>query len=135
MEVRMSFSVSTTSQIELKDITREVVAEVENSGVSDGVALIYVPHATAALLINEHERGLIADMTAMVTELIPRDRSYQHDRIDNNAAAHLASALIGCSLTMPVAGGKLERGTWQNIFLVELDGPRHRKVVVKVLGQ
>jgi secondary thiamine-phosphate synthase enzyme len=130
----MSFHVSTSKEIELIDITRQVIDEVGKSGVDDGIALVYVPHATAALLINEDERGLVADMTGMVKELIPRDKPYEHNRIDNNAAAHLASALLGCNLVIPVTGGQLERGTWQNIFLVELDGPRQRRVVVKVLG-
>ncbi|MHB8842166.1 MAG: secondary thiamine-phosphate synthase enzyme YjbQ, partial [Candidatus Aquicultor sp.] len=110
------------------------IAEVDKSGIQGGIVLVYVPHATAALIINEHERGLISDMTAAITGLIPRDRRYEHDRIDDNAWSHLTSAVVGCSLTMPITGGKLERGTWQNIFLVELDGPRRRKVVVKVIG-
>ncbi|HEY3375162.1 MAG TPA: secondary thiamine-phosphate synthase enzyme YjbQ [Candidatus Aquicultor sp.] len=132
----MSFSISTSAEVELIDITKQVSRQVQSSGVTDGLALIYVPHATAAILINEHEAGLITDMTEMVKTLVPRTGSYRHDRIDNNAAAHLASALLGCSLTMPVTSGQLERGTWQNIFLVELDGPRsHRTVIVKVIGR
>lgn len=131
----MNFSVPTSERVELKDITREVVAEVGKSGVKDGIVLVYVPHATAALIINENESGLVSDMTATIKNLIPRDRPYEHDRIDNNAWSHLTSAVLGCSLTIPVTGGQLERGTWQNIFLVELDGPRHRKVVVKVIGR
>ncbi len=130
----MSFNVSTSEPVELKDITKEVIAEVDKRGIQEGIALIYVPHATAGLIINEHETGLISDMTAAITGLIPRDRHYEHDRIDDNAWSHLTSAVVGCSLTMPITGGKLQRGTWQNIFLVELDGPRHRKVVVKVIG-
>ncbi|PIZ41993.1 secondary thiamine-phosphate synthase enzyme YjbQ, partial [Candidatus Aquicultor secundus] len=112
----------------------EVIAEIDKSGVKEGIALVYVPHATAALIINENERGLISDMTAAISDLIPRDRRYEHDRIDDNAWSHLTSAVIGCSLTIPITGGRLECGTWQNIFLVELDGPRRRKVIVKVIG-
>ncbi len=130
----MTFTVPTSGRVELKDITREVVAEVEKSGVKDGIVSVYVPHATAALFINEDERGLVDDLTWMVKEIIPKDRTFEHDRIDDNAWSHLASALLGCSLTLPVTGGRIERGTWQNIFLVELDGPRNRKVVVKVVG-
>jgi secondary thiamine-phosphate synthase enzyme len=130
----MSFSVPTSEHVELKDITREVVFEVQKSGIKDGIALVYVPHATAALLINEDERGLVSDMTKTIKDIIPRERRYEHDRIDDNAWSHLTSAVLGCSLTIPVTGGQLERGTWQNIFLVELDGPRHRKVVIKVVG-
>lgn len=131
----MSFRVSTSERIQLKDITREVASEIQKSGVADGIALVYVPHATAALLINENERGLVSDLTRMVTEIVPWDRSYEHDRIDDNAAAHVTSAILGCNLTLPITGGKLERGTWQNIFLVELDGPRQRRVIVKAIGK
>lgn len=131
----MSFHVSTSERIQLKDITREVASEIQKSGVADGIALVYVPHATAALLINENERGLVSDLTRMVTEIVPWDRSYEHDRIDDNAAAHVTSAILGCNLTLPITGGKLERGTWQNIFLVELDGPRQRRVIVKAIGK
>ncbi len=130
----MSFTVPTSLRVEVKDITREVVAEVEKSKVKNGIVLVYVPHSTAALFINENESGLVKDLTWMVKEIIPKGRSFEHNRIDNNAWSHLASALLGCSLTLPVTGGRIERGTWQNIFLVELDGPRNRKVAVKVIG-
>jgi len=131
----MNFHISTSNRIELVDITREVLFEVGKSGVDDGIAMVYVPHATATLLINENERGLVSDITGAITRLIDWDRAYEHDRIDDNAASHITSALLGCSLTLPVTGGQLVRGTWQNIFLVELDGPRRRRVVVKVIGE
>ncbi|MBE0447024.1 MAG: YjbQ family protein [Actinobacteria bacterium] len=131
----MSFRVSTSERIQLKDITTEVASEVKKSGVIDGVALVYVPHATAALLINENERGLVSDLTWTIKQIVPWDRSYEHNRIDDNAAAHLTSAVLGCNLTIPITDGKLERGTWQNIFLVELDGPRQRRVIVKAIGK
>jgi len=131
----MGFEVSTSERIQVKDITREVSSEIQKSGVKDGIALVYVPHATAALLINENERGLVSDLTWMVEHIVPWDKTYEHDRIDDNAASHLASAALGCSLTFPVTGGQIERGTWQNIFLVELDGPRRRRVIVKVIGE
>lgn len=131
----MGFSVSTSEKIQLIDITNEVVSEVQKSGASDGIALVYITHTTAALIINESERGLISDLTQTIKELVPRDRTYKHDRIDNNAAAHLTSAILGCDLAMPVTGGRLELGTWQSIFLVELDGPRQRKVIIKVVGK
>jgi len=129
------FKVSTSERIELKDITREVNAEVQKSGVKDGIALVYVPHATAALITNENERGLVSDLLGMIKGLVPMDKPYEHDRIDNNAWSHLTSVVLGPDLTIPVTGGQLERGTWQNIFLVELDGPRNRKVVVKAVGK
>jgi len=129
------FRVSTSERIELKDITREVNAEVQRSGVEDGMALVYVPHATAALIANENERGLVSDLLDMIRGLVPMDKRYEHDRIDNNAWSHLTSAVLGPDLAMPVTGGQIERGTWQNIFLVELDGPRNRKVVVKIVGE
>jgi len=121
---------------ELVDITSEVERAVAESGVANGICLVFAPHATAAIIANEHEPGLMSDMLRKVEEEYPWDGRWEHNRIDDNAAAHLASAFIGSARVFPVKNGRIVRGTWQNIFLVELDGPRsYRRVIVEVLGE
>jgi len=127
--------VSSKKRFELIDITYEVERIVRESGVREGICLVYAPHATAAVVANEHEAGLVQDIIEKVRELVPPGAGYLHDRIDDNAHAHIASAIIGSARTFPVRDGRLVRGTWQNIFLLEMDGPRsRRRILVEVLG-
>lgn len=120
---------------ELIDLTDQVIDFVEDSGVREGICTINAPHATAAIMINEHESGLGRDILEKIEGLFPRGTGYAHDAIDDNADAHVAAAFLGHSRTFPIAKGKLVRGTWQNVFLVELDGPRsHRNVHLQALG-
>ena len=129
-------AIRTQHRRELVDITYEVERAVAESGVTNGMCLVFAPHATAAVIANEHERGLVNDMLRKFTEEFPDKSEWEHNRIDDNAAAHLASAFVGSARIFPVKEGRLVRGTWQNIFLVELDGPRaSRKVVVEVMGE
>ncbi len=129
-------TLSTKELFDLVDITREVEEAVSESGVSNGMCLVYAPHATAAIVVNEHESGLMKDILRKVQDLFPRGAGWLHDRIDDNAHAHLGSALISSSRIFPVRGRRLVRGTWQNIFLLEMDGPRaSRRVVIEVLGE
>lgn len=127
---------STSERFQLIDITRDVERVVQESGVKNGICVIHAPHATAAVILNEHESGLMIDILNKLRELFPPDAKYLHNRIDDNAHAHIASALLGSSKVLPVVNSRLVRGTWQNVFLVELDGPRNRReVVVQVLGE
>ena len=127
---------STSERFQILDITGEVEKIVEESGVRNGLCLIHAPHATAAIVLNENEGGLIRDILSKLRELFPPNAEYLHNRIDDNAHAHIASALIGSSRVLPVVGAKLGRGTWQSVLFVELDGPRaRRRVVVEVLGE
>jgi secondary thiamine-phosphate synthase enzyme len=129
-------AIRTQRRRELVDITYEVERAVAESGVTNGMCLVFAPHATAAVIANEHERGLVNDILRKFAEEFPDDGEWEHNRIDDNAAAHLASAFVGSARIFPVKEGRLVRGTWQNIFLVELDGPRaSRKVVVEVMGE
>ncbi len=129
------FSVETSRRFEVVDITDRVEAIVARSGVSNGIALVFAPHATAAIIANEAEPGLLEDYLTWIREAFQPERGWRHNRIDNNAHAHLASAFIGASRCFPVRNGRLVRGTWQNIMLVEMDGPRVRRVVVEVMGE
>ncbi len=129
-------TLSTHKKFELIDITYEVEKAVEKSGIRNGICLVFAPHATAAIIANEHEDGLINDMITKVKEFTQPERSWKHNLIDDNAHAHIGSALFGAERIFPVRDGRLVRGTWQNIFLVEMDGPRYRRrVLVEVLGE
>jgi len=126
---------STGKEYELIDITGDVESAVAKSKVQNGICLVFAPHATAAIIANEHEKGLIEDIISAIKEHFPRSKNWRHNLIDTNAAAHVASSFIGADKVFPVINGRLVRGTWQNIFLVELDGPRRRRrVIVEVIG-
>jgi secondary thiamine-phosphate synthase enzyme len=125
--------VRSKERIQVIDITGDVEAIVRRSGISEGICLVHLPHATAALVANENERGLINDIIRKIREEFVRE-GWEHDRIDDNAYAHLASSFIGPSRAFPVSSGRILRGTWQSILLIELDGPRERNVVVTVVG-
>jgi len=121
---------------QLIDLTAEVKRFVHEGGVREGVCIVSVPHATAALLVNEHESGLLNDLLTRIEALFPESGRYQHNAIDDNADAHVAAAFLGHTTSFPISDGELIRGTWQNLFLVELDGPRsHREVVFQVIGE
>ena len=131
-----AITLSTREKYQLVDLTETVEAIVSESQVVKGLCLVHASHATAAIVCNEHESGLIHDLLRKVKEIFPPSDGYLHDRIDDNASGHIASALIGASRTFPIEDGRLVRGTWQNIFLLELDGPRSRRTVnVHIIGE
>jgi len=126
----------TSERFQIVDITRELERIVEESGVKNGICVIHAPHATAAIVLNEHEQGLLRDILGKLRELFPPDAEWLHNRIDDNAHAHVASAFIGSTRVLPVVNSRLVRGTWQNVFFVEMDGPRSRReVLIEVLGE
>jgi secondary thiamine-phosphate synthase enzyme len=121
---------------QLVDITERVASAISHGGIRDGICLIHSMHSTSALIINEDESGLRADILKKVSEDFPPGMGWQHDRIDDNADGHLAGAFIGPSLTLPVKDGHLVLGTWQAIFFLELDGPRTgRRILVEIMGE
>lgn len=126
------FSVRTRKKQEMVDITERVEDLVKQSGVSDGICLVYVPHATAAVAINENaDPNVCEDILDALGHMIP-EGPWRHDRIDNNATAHIKATILGPSEAVPLRGGHLRLGTWQRLMLVELDGPRERTVIVEV---
>lgn len=129
----MSIDIHTTTRTELIDITDRVRSIVNESGIKDGICVISTRHTTSGIIINENERGLRSDILEMLKTLVPENKSYAHNSIDNNADAHLRAVLIGSSATIPVEDGHLVLGTWQSVFFVELDGPRNRSVNVKII--
>jgi secondary thiamine-phosphate synthase enzyme len=117
---------------EMIDITQQVADEVRRNGVKEGLCLVFVPHATAAVVINENaDPNVCQDILDAMERLVP-EGGWRHDRIDNNAAAHIKATILGPSETVPVRGGVLGLGTWQSLMLVEFDGPRDRTVIVEV---
>jgi secondary thiamine-phosphate synthase enzyme len=124
------FRVRTASKREMIDVTDRVAAVVSRSGVREGICHVYVPHATAAVVVNENDDpNVCVDILDALGRQIP-EGVWRHDRIDNNAAAHIQAAILGPAETVPVVDGRLALGTWQAIMLVELDGPRDRRLVV-----
>ncbi len=130
-----TITLSSTTRRELIDITEEVQDFVRAQHVTSGLCLISAPHATAAIIANENERGLVRDLLGKIEELFPESGRYAHNAIDDNADAHVAASFLGHSRAFAISKGRLVQGTWQNIFLVELDGPRsHREVHLQVIG-
>jgi secondary thiamine-phosphate synthase enzyme len=128
-----TLSVRTNTRTEFVDITSSVQQVVRASGVAEGVCHIYVPHTTAGVTINESaDPSVKADILMMLNKLVSDKESYRH--LEGNAPAHIKASLIGAQVTVVISGGRLLLGTWQGIFFGEFDGPRSRKVHVKVLA-
>jgi len=128
-----TLEVSTTSRIELKDITAEVGRAIGRLGLTDGHLMIYVPHTTAGVTINEAADPSVAkDIEDTLNRLVPADAGYRHR--EGNADAHVKATLVGSSVLVRVAAGRPVLGTWQGIFFCEFDGPRSRRVELSVLG-
>jgi secondary thiamine-phosphate synthase enzyme len=133
--ITKDFHISTRNRCEFVDITSEVASLVGKSGVKEGDAIIYCPHTTAGITINENaDRSVVHDILLTLEELIPHLRpGYRHD--EGNSDAHCKSSLVGCSEQVLVRDGRLSLGTWQGIFFCEFDGPRSRTFVVQVRGE
>lgn len=131
----MEFTVETKERDEIIDITGEVERIVSKHKIKDGICLVYVPHATAALTVNENaDPGIAVDFLTALDRSIPQG-IWKHDRIDNNGASHIKAAIIGPDVMIPVKNSKLILGTWQGIMLCEFDGPRQRRIIVEVVGK
>ncbi len=128
-------SFPTSKEIELINITSKVKKILEESEVKEGICILFAPHATGMLIINEDEPGLKEDILQSLQRIIPKKANYRHDEIDDNAFSHILSALIGTEKVIPVKNGRLQLGTWQEIFFVETDGPRERRrVLITIIG-
>ncbi len=125
--------VRTSKRNEFVDITDEVQSVVEESKVKSGICYVYVPHTTAAVTINEGaDPSVKRDILMMLEKLIPHRASYSH--MEGNSDAHIKSSLIGASETIIIQDGRLQLGIWQSVFFCEFDGPRSRRVIVKVIS-
>jgi len=126
-----SFEVRTPRRVAFVDITAQVTAAAE--GQSEGAVLVYVPHTTAGVTINEDaDPSVRADLEMALERLVPSDLPFTH--LEGNSDAHTKASLMGSSATIPLSGGRLQLGTWQGIYLAEFDGPRTRRVLVSVLA-
>ncbi len=130
------FNVSTSQAKQCIDITEQVRSILRKSGVKNGLCQVMVLHATAAIAINENDDPNIGvDLLSALDRAIPDHAGWLHDRIDNNAQAHIKAAILGPSELIPIADGKLLLGTWQGLMLIELDGPRStRRVAVTLIS-
>lgn len=129
------FKIKTIKEQELIDITSKIKEIIKELKIKQGICIVYVPHATAGILINEnYDEKVCNDIINNLETQIPKKGNYKHDCIDNNAHAHIKSAIIGPSETIIIENGKLVLGTWQRIALAEFDGPKNRTVFVKVVG-
>jgi secondary thiamine-phosphate synthase enzyme len=126
--------VKSSERTDFIDITHSVQEAVHKSEVKEGICFIFIPHTTAAVTINENaDPSVNQDMSMELNKVVPFDDRYYH--LEGNSAAHIKSSLVGCSQTVFVESGKLVLGTWQGIFFCEFDGPRSRKVYVKVMKE
>lgn len=126
--------VKTARRTQLVDVTSEVERAVEKAGLSSGVCFVYVPHTTAGVMINEHfDPDVATDLEGVFERLVPRVGPYRH--AEGNSDSHAKAALTGTSAMIFVEAGKLLLGRWQGVFFCEFDGPRERKMWVKVIGE
>jgi secondary thiamine-phosphate synthase enzyme len=128
-----TLEIKTPRRVAFVDITGEVSEAVRATGTADGAVVVFVPHTTAGVTINENaDPSVRADLEMALERLAPPDLPYTH--IEGNSDAHLKAGLMGSSVTVPLAGGRLQLGTWQGVYLAEFDGPRRRRVLVSVLA-
>ncbi len=131
------FTFSTNKNNELIDITHRVEEFIRQSKIKNGIINIFIPHATAGVILNESaDPNIKTDFLNALERAIPERANYLHDHIDQNASAHIRSALVGTSLTIPLQGGRMILGTWQTIMFCEFDGPRRsRRVIVQIIKE
>ena len=128
----MQFEVATTRREQFVDITEKVEGIVSEAGVSEGVVVVYCPHTTAGVTINENaDPDVVTDLLTGLERLAPRNAGWRHR--EGNSDGHLKASLIGSSVSVPIGGGRMTLGAWQGIYLGEFDGPRHRHVLLTVL--
>jgi len=126
-----TFSVKTSSRVEMVDITAQVAEAIRQEGIDEGLAVVFVPHTTAGVTINENADPDVArDIKSHLSQLVPPGKGYAH--AEGNSDAHIKSSLLGPSLVLIVSGGRPVLGTWQAVYFCEGDGPRRRKVHVAV---
>ena len=128
-----SFQINTNKNFEIIDITSKINELIE---IDEGIISIFSKHSTSAIVVNENESGLLNDFEFMLNNLVSDKFSYEHDRIDNNAKSHLKSFLLSSSECLPIKNSKLDLGTWQSVFFIELDGPRrNRTITLTMVGE
>ena len=127
-------SVKTSFHTQFIDITSKVSEVLQKTGINDGICTVFTPHTTAGITINENaDPDVPRDIIKEMEKVVPLNDGYAH--VEGNSAAHIKSSLFGCSETVIIRNGSLMLGTWQSVFFCEFDGPRDRKVWVKIIGE
>jgi len=130
----MILSVKTRERTELIDVTSEISQLVQKSGIDQGLCMVYVPHTTAAVTINESaDPSVKSDMLMVLNQIVPWEANYRH--LEGNSPAHVKSTMVGPSELIAIEKGRLVLGTWQGIFFCEFDGPRNRKLHVRIIEE
>ena len=133
-EMIQRLQVRTSAKTEFLDITKLVEGAVRKTGMEDGLCFVYVPHTTAGVTINENaDPNVSRDILTTLNKMVPLHDPYQH--VEGNAPAHIKASLVGSSVQVPIAGGRLMLGTWQGIFFCEFDGPRRRSLGIQISGK
>ena len=133
MITQKSFNLNTNRNFEIIDITSKINELID---VNQGIVSIFSRHSTSAIVVNETESGLLNDLEFMLDNLVSDKFSYEHDRIDDNARSHLKSFLLSSSECLPIRNNRLDLGTWQSVFFIELDGPRHNRTIsLTIIGE
>ena len=141
MIINKSFKIDSNSNFQIIDITSDIAAILNeiNKGdgrIRDGVVNVFTRHSTSAICINENEKGLLADFEKALKDIVKEKDNYKHDFIDNNAASHIRAFFLFLSESIPIMDGRLNLGTWQSVFFIELDGPRiNRTVELTFIGE
>lgn len=136
-QMTKEISVKTSEKLELVDVTEKVADFVAESKVKNGICLVFIPHDTCGLVLNENEENLKEDFKKVISSLSQLGDltgGFSHDKLDSNAVSHLSASIFGQEKLLAVEKGNLVLGIWQKIMLFELDGPRTRRVVVKIIG-
>jgi secondary thiamine-phosphate synthase enzyme len=134
----LSIQLSTHGDADIHDISDQVVSAVSESGLRDGTVTIFCPSSTSGLTTIEFEGGALSDLRRLFDEILPSNREYAHNERwhDGNGHSHIRAALLGPSLTIPFVDGQLTLGTWQQVIFVDFDNrPRHRKLIVQLVGE
>lgn len=128
--------IETKERIQFVRITDKVDSVVKASGVKEGLVLVNPMHITSAVIVNDNESGLHEDYLRVLERLVPYRADYRHnDTGEDNAASHIWRQLMGHQVVMPITNGKLDLGTWEQIFYCEFDGQRKKRVLIKVIGE
>ena len=131
--INKSLRISSSSNFQIIDITSDIVAilneTTKENKIDNGIVNIFTKHSTSSIRVNENEKGLLLDFEKALKDAIKEKDNYKHDYIDNNAASHIRAFFLGSSETIPIVDGRLDLGTWQSIFFIELDGPRSNRTI------
>ncbi|MDD4052176.1 MAG: secondary thiamine-phosphate synthase enzyme YjbQ [candidate division Zixibacteria bacterium] len=126
--------IATTQKSQFLDITPVVQEYISEAKIVDGLAVVFVPHTTAGITINEHaDPDVRADILTHLEKIVPEKGTYRH--AEGNSPAHIKASLMGSSVTVIISGGRLQLGTWQGIYFCEFDGPRHRNIWIRILAK